>query len=203
VPVPRLEDVDPWDTLVCAVDTVEARWSIQRRAGGATIISLAVHDLLYSVLRVVPSGRCLLCKHPYDPELAMTQRAARWGVPLETVREWTAAGRMVVAEMIDLLARTQAKPASAFGELLGVPFTETPRLPECGSKSLRADVPSQAPVLPLATTAVAAIGAAEVVKHSSGLAPLDNWLTHDLPRNPSGPWSNSRRPHDECDHGVR
>lgn len=192
----------PWDTLVSAVDTVEARWSIQRRADGATIIDLAVHDLLYSVLRVVPGGRCLLCKHPYDPELATTQRAARWGVPLETVREWTVAGRMVDAEMIDLLARTQGKSASAFGDLLGVPFTETPRLLECGSTSMRADVPSQAPVLPLATTAVAAIGAAEVIKHFSGLAPLDNWLAHDLRRNPSGPWSKSRRPVEECDHGV-
>lgn len=66
-----------------------------------------------------------------------------------------------------------------FADLLGMQFMDTPTLLECGSTSLRADVPSQAPILPLATTAVAVVAASEVIKSSVGLAPLDNWLAHD------------------------
>jgi len=192
-------DTHPWGTLISAVDTIESRWQIQSRArDDATIIDLAVNDLLYSVLRVVPGGRCLYCKHPHDPDLAVKQRALRWGVPLETIRDWTAANKPVDREMLDILGRTQGQDASAFIELLGVPFSETPRLLECGSTSLRADIPSQAPVLPLAISAVAVVGAAEVVKQFAAMPPLDNWLAHDLRRKPAGPWSKYRGPVEGC-----
>lgn len=194
-------DSHPWDTVLSAVDTVEARWAIQRRVlPGATIIDLAVDDLLYAALRVAPGGWCLFCKHPYDPDLAIKQRALRWGVPLGTVREWTEAGKVVDAEMLQTLALTQGKPPSAFSELLGVPFTDTPRLIECGSTALRADVPGQTPILPLATSAAAVIGASELIKHATGRPGLDNWLAHDLRRNPAGPWQKRRGPLRDCPH---
>ena len=162
-------DTHPWATLISAVDTIEARWQIHRRAPDhATIIDLAVYDLLYSVLRVTPGGRCLFCKHPHDPDLAVKQRALRWGVPLETIRDWTATNKPVDDAMLKILCRTQGRDAAVFNELLGLPFSETPRLLECGSTSLRADIPSQAPVLPLATSAVAVAGAAEIIKHITG-----------------------------------
>jgi ThiF family len=197
-------DTHHWGTLVSAVDTIEARWQIQRRArADAVIIDLAVDDLLYSVLRVTPSGRCLFCKHPYDPDLAVKQRALRWGVPLETIRDWTATGRPVDHEMLQTLCRTQGQDPAAFIELLGVPFSETPRLLECGSTSLRADVPSQAPVLPLATSAVAVVGAAEIIKQVTGMPGLDNWLAHDLRRKPAGPWTKHRGPLGRCPNHDR
>ena len=192
-------DAHPWGTLISAVDTVEARWQIQRRASGqAIILDLAVDDLLYSVLRVTPGGRCLFCKHPYDPDLAVRQRALRWGVPLETIRGWTATDKPVDHVMLEILGRTQGKYPEAFNDLLGMPFSETPRLLECGSTSLRADVPSQAPILPLATSAVAVAGAAEVIKHLTGARGLDNWLGHDLRRNPTEPWTKHRGPLRDC-----
>jgi molybdopterin/thiamine biosynthesis adenylyltransferase len=193
-------DAHPWGRLVSAVDTIEARWQIQRRArDDAEIIDLAVDDLLYSVLRVTPGGRCLFCKHPYDPDLAVKQRALRWGVPLETIRDWTVTDKPVDHGMLETLCRTQGQDRSAFIELLGVPFSETPRLLECGTTSLRADVPSQAPVLPLATSAAAAVvGAAEVIKHVTGMPRLDNWLAHDLRRRAAGPWSKHRGPVGGC-----
>ncbi|MDF1597275.1 MAG: ThiF family adenylyltransferase [Acidimicrobiia bacterium] len=194
-------DRHPWSTVVSAVDTVEARWQIQQRTrSDAVIIDLAVNDLLYSVLRVVPGGRCLFCKHPFDPDLAVNQRALRWGVPLVTIKEWSSANRPVDEAMIRSLAHTQNRPPEDFDDLLGILFTNTPALLECGSTSLRADVPSQAPILPLATTAVAIVGAAEVIKHVIGLPPLDNWLAHDLRRNPTGPWSTYRAPIQDCPH---
>jgi hypothetical protein len=194
-------DSHPWDTIISAVDTIEARWAIQRRVrDSASIIDLAVDDLLYAGLRVVPGGRCLFCKHPYDPDLAIKQRALRWGVPLDTVREWTAAGKVVDPEMLENLGRTQGKPPSAFDELLGQPFTDTPRLIECGSTALRADVPGQTPILPLATSAAAVVGASELIKHAAGMPGLNNWLAHDLRRNPAGPWLKHREPLRGCPH---
>lgn len=194
-------DRHPWRVLISAVDTIEARWQIQRRAHtDSTIIDIAVNDLLYAVLRVTPGGRCLFCKHPEDPDLEIKQRAARWGVPLDTIWEWTTSHRRVDREMVEILARTQGQSPDTFVELVGVPFSDTPRLLECGSTSLRADVPSQAPVLPLATSAVAVVGAAEIIKHVTGMAPLDNSLAHDLRRNPTGPWLKHRGPIDGCPH---
>jgi len=192
-------DSHPWDTMISAVDTVEARWAIQRRAAaGATIIDLAVDDLLYAALRVTPGGWCLFCKHPYDPDLAIKQRALRWGVPLDTVRDWTAADKAVDLQMLEILGRTQGKPVSAFSDLLGVPFTDTPRLIECGSTTLQADVPGQTPILPLATSAAAVIGASELIKQATGRSGLDNWLAHDMRRNPESPWRKHRDPLRGC-----
>jgi molybdopterin/thiamine biosynthesis adenylyltransferase len=189
----------PWGALVSSVDTIEARWSIQRRAQeGAIIVDLAVDDLLYSVLRVKPGGRCLFCKHPCDPDLAVKQRALRWGISIETVRDWTVAEKPVDREMLEILGRTQGQEPATFYELLGVPFGETPRILECGSTSLRADIPSQAPVLPLATSAVAVVGAAEIIKHMAGIPALDNWLAHDLRRRPAAPWVKHRGPVGGC-----
>jgi molybdopterin/thiamine biosynthesis adenylyltransferase len=194
-------DSHPWDTMISAVDTVESRWAIQRRAvAGAAIIDLAVDDLLYAALRVTPGGWCLFCKHPYDPDLAIKQRALRWGVPLDTVRDWTAADKAVDLQMLETLGRTQGQPAAAFGELLGVPFTDTPRLIECGSTTLQADVPGQTPILPLATSAAAVIGASELIKQATGRPGLDNWLAHDMRRNPEGPWRKRREPLRGCPH---
>lgn len=194
-------DSHPWDTIVSAVDTVEARWQIQRRcADTATIIDLAVDDLLYSVLRVTPGGRCLFCKHPFDPDMGIKQRALRWGVPLDAIREWTATDTPVDEAMLQTLAETQGRDRTEFQELLGVPFRETPALLECGATSLRADVPSQAPVLPLATGAAAAIGAAELIKNTADMTPLDNWLAHDLRRSPTDAWTKHRNPLRDCPH---
>lgn len=202
-PWEQLDD-HPWGTIISAVDTVEARWQLQRRARhDATIIDLAVNDMLYSVLRVTPGGRCLFCKHPYDPDLAVKQRALRWGVPIGAIRDWSDADKLVDREMVEKLCQTQGKATGAFGELVGVPFSETPRLLECGLTSLRADVPSQAPVLPLATTAVAVVGAAEVIKLATGIPKLDNWLAHDMRRNPTGPWIKHRGPVRTCPHHDR
>lgn len=192
-------DAHPWQTVVSAVDTIESRWQIQRRShSDATIIDLGVDDLLYSVLRVTPGGRCLFCKHPYDPDLDLKQRALRWGVSLDVIRDWTSSERPVDDDMIQSLSRTQGRQREDFADLLGVRFSQTPALLECGSTALRADVPSQAPILPLATTAVAVVGAAEVIKQAVGLPTLDNWLAHDLRRNPAGPWRKHREPIAGC-----
>lgn len=45
----------------------------------------------YNVIRVIPGGWCLQCKHPFDPDHDLKQRAARWGVDVGTVR----AGRAI------------------------------------------------------------------------------------------------------------
>lgn len=192
-------DEYPWSFLISAVDTIEARWNIQWRAReDVTIIDLAVDDLLYNVMRLSPQGRCLLCKHPYDPKLAVKQRALRWGVGLDTVETWQSENTVVNQEMITGLARTQGRSVDAFNTLVGMPFRDTPQLLECGSTPLRTDVPSQMPILPLATTAVAVAGAAEVIKHIAQLPTLDNHLAHDLRRNPTGPWCKHRRARPDC-----
>jgi hypothetical protein len=192
----------PWSFVVSAVDTVESRWQIQTRAApSAVVVDLAVDDLLYSVLRYGGSrDRCMYCKHPFDPDLAVKQRALRWGVSPRTVEQWTTANWSVDSDMIHVLARTQNRTPEEFADLLGMPFKNTPALLECGSTALRADVPSQAAILPLATTAVAIIGAAEAIKTAADLPALDNWLAHDLRRNPTGPWCRHRGPVATCPH---
>ncbi|MGH2597631.1 MAG: hypothetical protein ACRDH7_16970 [Actinomycetota bacterium] len=71
----ELLDAHPWPFLLATVDTVEARWAIQRRSlTGAEILDAAVLDLLYGLVRVVEGGWCLECKHPYDPDLPLKQR---------------------------------------------------------------------------------------------------------------------------------
>ena len=182
-------DAHPWGLVLSAVDTVEARWAIQDRCRpDAAILDGAVMGLLYAILRVVPGGWCLECKHPYDPNLALKQRAARWGQSIETIRTWTSADQLVTTSMLAALARTQNRPVERYAALHGVPFNDTPRLTECGETALRTDVPSQAPMLPVATTPIGALLAAEVAKHHAAAdAHPSNWLAHDLLRAPARP----------------
>lgn len=191
----------PWTTLISTVDTVETRWQIQRRAvAGAEILDAAVLDLLYTVLRVVPGGWCLECKHPFDPLLPLKQRSARWGVPLETAQQWEVDDVVVTAEMIERLAQVQGIRAEMYAILDGKRWNEVTEIIECGETRLRADVPSQAPVLPLATTAAGVVLAAEVAKRE--IAPerqLQNWLAHDLGRTPKpGMLSRFRQRREDC-----
>ena len=193
---PTLHPVDwqmlvehPWPFLLSTVDTVPARWQIQRRAiAGAEILDAAVNDLFYNVIRVAPGGWCLECKHPFDPDYDLKQRGARWGVDFETVRAWTTENVAVNTEMITRLAETQGKESDEYAALDGRPFRDIPMLTECGETRLRTDMPGQAPVLPLATTPVGVVLAAEIAKRS--VAPdarLANWLGHYLDRAPQRP----------------
>ena len=181
-----------------SVDTVEARWSIQARsATGTTILDGAVMGLLDSIMRVVPGGWCLECKHPYDPDLAVKQRAARWGQSVETILRLDG-HRAARHPEHDHRAGADPEPASPvdFASLEGVPFDDTPRMTECGATPTRTDVPSRAPVLPVATTPVGVLLAAEIAKHYAARdAALTNWLAHDLARSPNVPRiSGVRRP---------
>lgn len=189
-----------WPFLLSTVDTVEARWAIQRRAvAGAEILDGAVFDLLYSLLRVVPGGRCLECAHPYDAELPLKQRAARWGQNLDTVRAWWTANVTISAEMVSRLEKTQGRLPGQYGELEGERFRDVTDRTECGETPLRTTVPSQAPVLPVTTTPVGVLLAAEIAKRSvAPAASLTNWLAHDLARSPSEPWLKWRRAHSGC-----
>jgi molybdopterin/thiamine biosynthesis adenylyltransferase len=182
-------DAPQWPFLLSTVDTVPARWNIQRRAAaGAEILDAAVNDLFYNVIRVTPGGWCLECKHRFDPDYDLKQRAARWGVDVDTVRTWTNANVAVTAEMIAVLAETQGKGADEYLELEGKAFRDVALLTECGETRLRTDVPSQAPVLPLATTAAGVILAAEIAKRfMAPEAHLCNWLGHFLDRAPERP----------------
>jgi hypothetical protein len=182
-------DARPWSLALATVDTVPARWAIQRRAAaGAEILDAAVNDLLYGLLRVVPGGWCLECKHPYDPDYVLKERAARWGQEIETVRSWTRQNVAVRVDMIARLAEVQNRDPAEYAGLEGTRFDEVPALTECGETTLRTDVPSQAPVLPLATTPAGVMLAAEVAKHfTAPEAQLANWLGHDLARRPERP----------------
>ncbi|HEV8634129.1 MAG TPA: ThiF family adenylyltransferase, partial [Chloroflexota bacterium] len=183
---PRLEPAPwhavagPWDIVICAVDTPEARWDVQRSCP-RLIIEAGVMGLLYSVLRVVPGGWCLECKIPRDPDLTWKRRALRWGLTVEEIRRRFAGRVPVTAEDLARLADVQGRPAQDFAALLGRPFDELPSLTECGETPLSLSVPSQAPVLPLVTTAAGVVVAAEVVKEVTGVgAPLHNVFDHDL-----------------------
>lgn len=189
----------PWGRVISTVDTVEARWNIQRRAKPQSeIVDAAVMDLLYSVLRVVPQGWCLECKHPYDPDLPLKQRAARWGVEVEEVQIWERDDVEVTEEMVNRLSQIQGKDVHEYEELVGKRFRDVPRLTECGETLLRTDIPSQAPVLPLATTAAGVVLAAEIAKmHAIPEAGLSNWLAHDL-SNPERAWTKFRPTNPRC-----
>ena len=127
-------------------------------------------------------------KHPYDPDYDLKERAARWGEELETVRAWTRDNVPVTARMVARLAEVQNREAADYAELEGVSFADVPALTECGETKLRTDAPSQAPVLPLATTPAGIILAAEVAKHFvAPEAQLMNWLAHDPGRRPDRP----------------
>ncbi len=173
---------------------------IQRRSVvGAEILDGAVFDLLYGLLRVVPGGKCLECKHPYDPELSVKQRAQRWSQDLDTVRGWMAENVTVTREMVVHLAEVQGKAPEEYADLEGVPFVDVAWRTECGETALRTDVPSQAPVLPLATTPVGVLLAAEVAKRRiAPEAQLNNSLAHDLARSPERPRVKWRPPHHTC-----
>lgn len=193
----------PWSILLSTVDTVETRWAIQRRSSpGAHILDGAVLDMLYAIFRVTPGGRCLECVHPYDPALPGKQLAARWGQTIETIDDWTRRDVIVSSNMIRQLAITQNRTAESYADLERMRFTETRGLiEECGSTKLRADVPSQAPVLPIATTPVGVLLAGEVVKHFvAPEASLANWLAHDMRRNPDRPKLRQRPPRSGCPH---
>jgi molybdopterin/thiamine biosynthesis adenylyltransferase len=172
----------PWPKIISTVDTIEARWNIQRRAQkGAGIVDAAVNGLYYGLLRVIEDGWCLECKHPYDPEHAIKARAKRWGQPLEVIRECEAENIMISPAMVQRMAEFQRRPAETWDELIGMPFGDAPRLTECGDTPLRTDVPSAAPVLPIATTAAGVMLAGEVIKDSiAPEASLTNWWGHDL-----------------------
>jgi molybdopterin/thiamine biosynthesis adenylyltransferase len=193
-------DAHPWPFLLSTVDTVDARWTIQERAvAGAEILDGAVLGLLHSLLRVVPGGRCLECTHPYDPELPLKQRAGRWGVSLDTVRMWWAENVPVTREMLTQLESTQGKMAGHYDEIEGERFRDVTDRLECGETPLRTDVPSQAPVLPVSTTPVGVLLAAEIAKRTiAPEAQLMNWLAHDLGRSPAQPWLKWRKAHEYC-----
>jgi molybdopterin/thiamine biosynthesis adenylyltransferase len=176
----------PWDQIVSTVDTEEARWNIQTRSReGAEILDGAVNGLMYNVLRVAPGGWCLFCKHPFDPKLDVKRRAARWGEGISRIEEWIRVDEPVSWAMVKQMATIRGRPAEDYATLVGHGFRAVPELTECGETPLRTDVPSQAPVLPMATTAVGTVLAAEIAK--GRWAPeyrLDNWLAHDLARAP-------------------
>lgn len=183
---PRLEPspwhtvAGPWGTVICTVDTPEARWDVQR-SRPRLIIEGGVVGLLYSVLRVVPGGWCLECKVPRDPDITWKRRALRWGLPVEDVRRRFAEGIPVTAEDLARLADVQGRQVEDFAPLLGKLFNELPSLTECGETPLSLRVPSQAPVLPLVTSAAGIVLAAEAVKEVTGLGtPLHNVFDHDL-----------------------
>jgi hypothetical protein len=132
-------------------------------------------------LRVVPGGWCLECKHPPDPEVTWKRRAQRWGLSLEDVKRRHRDGIGVSEADVKRLGAVQNRPVEDFEDLLGVPFDEVPALTECGKTPLSLVVPSQAPVLPLATTAAGIVVAAEVIKEAIGVGvELCNYFEHDL-----------------------
>jgi hypothetical protein len=173
--VPRV-----WQTVLATVDTPEARWDVQR-SRPVTILEAGVMGLLYGVLRVIPGGWCLECKHPPDPELTWKRRALRWGMSVEAIKQKYYAQTPVAPEDIERTAHVQNRAANEFQALIGVPFDQVPALTECGETALSLAVPSQAPVLPMSTTAAGIVLAGEVVKDLTGHGvPLHNYLVHDL-----------------------
>jgi hypothetical protein len=196
----ELVDSPDWSLVLSTVDTVEARWNIQRRLPSSSLIlDAAVRDLEAVMMRVVPGGRCLECVHPYDAELPLKYRAQRWGVEVEEIRRWTAENVVVTREMVDRLARIQNRDSADYEALVGIRFGEVPNLTECGETPLRTDIPSQAPVLPIATTHVGVLLAAEIAKHFKFReSALSNWLAHNLAAGPNRPIVKWRPPVASC-----
>jgi hypothetical protein len=170
----------PWDLVLATVDTPEARWDVQR-SGPKRILEAGVMGLLFAVLRVVPGGWCLECKHPPDPDVTWKRRGLRWGLNVEEVKLKYNNCSPISADDLKRLADVQNRPVGELQALLGVPFDEAPALTECGQSALSLAVPSQAPVLPMATTAAGIVLAAEIVKDATGIgSPLNNYLVQDL-----------------------
>lgn len=144
-----------------------------------------IGGMLYGVLRVVPGGWCLECKHPYDAEAVWKQRAARWGLGVNDIKQRFDTRQPVTRHDIARLADIQGRSVESLLDLAGIPFDQVPSLTECGETPLSLKVPSQAPVLPLGTTAAGIVLAAEVVKEMAGVGrTLSNYFTHDLRRMP-------------------
>lgn len=180
-PFPWHEAQGPWRRVLCAVDTPEARWEVQRSAPDEIVEAGTVNGTLYAALRLVPGGWCLECKHLRDPELMWKRRSQRWGLPIDEIRRRYAAKTPITNEDLERLSEVQGRPAGDFRELLAVPFDQAPALTECGETPLSLHVPSQAAVLPIATTAVGVVLAAEAAKSLTGLGtPLSNYFVHDL-----------------------
>ncbi|HEV8683417.1 MAG TPA: hypothetical protein VGS09_11700 [Actinomycetota bacterium] len=169
-----------WGTVLCTVDTPDARWDVQR-SGPRVILEAGVAGTLYAILRVVAGGWCMECKHPPDPGLTWKRRALRWGLSVEEVKRRSAASVPVARADLERLAWVQNRSIEDFLDLEGMPFDQVPALTECGETPLALAVPSQAPVLPLATTAAGIGLAAEVVKDLTGVGQrLLNYFAHDL-----------------------
>lgn len=170
-----------WGTVVAAVDTLEGRWAVQADHPPVVLDAGVIDGTLYAILRVLPNGWCLQCKHPKDPELTWRRRALRWGITVEECKRLYATRAPTTRVQLERLAEVQNRPLDTFLPLEGVPFDEVPALTECGETPLALAVPSQAPVLPLATTAAGIALAAEVVKDAMGVgAVLRNYFVHDL-----------------------
>lgn len=167
--------------IVATVDSPEGRWDVQRSRADETLEAGVALGTLYAVLRVVDGGWCLECKHPSDPEVTWRKRARRWGTSVADVKRRYVARSCVTREDVEQLARVQNRSVASLAELEGVPFDEVPALTECGEGPLSLRVPSQAPVLPFATTAAGVVLAAELVKSLTGLGSrLNNFFAHDL-----------------------
>ncbi len=185
-----------WEIVLCTVDTPEARRDVQR-SSPSTVLDAGVVGMIYTVLRLVPGGWCLECKHPPDPDVTWKRRASMWGVATEEMRQ-RFRDRTIIAEGdIERLALVQGRPAADFLPLVGQRFDEVPSITECGETPLSLVVPSQAPVLPLTTTAAGLVLAAEVAKELTGIGPpIRNHFAHDLRHRPreSGLRFRPRRP---------
>lgn len=180
LPVHWHEAQRDWRIVISTVDTPEARRDVQR-SHPSLILDGGVIGTIYGVLRVMAGGWCLGCKHPFDPEVTWKRRALHWGLTPADVK-MRHRDRIPISEVdIERLSAVQGKPIETFDSLVGVPFDEAPTLTECGETPLLLDFPSQAPVLPMATTAAGIVIAAEVVKELNGLgSQLKNYITQDL-----------------------
>ena len=188
-----------WGLVLSTVDTPEAKRDVQRSRPEAILDAGVIGGMLYGVLRVIPGGWCLECKHPYDPETMWNQRAARWGLGVDEVKRRYLTRELVTRQDIEHLADVQGRSVASLLELEGVPFDQIPSLTECGETPLSLQVPSQSPVLPLGTTAAGIVLAAEVVKQMTGVGRrLSNYFTHDLRRLPRSVDQRFRRKRQDC-----
>lgn len=167
--------------VVSTVDTPEARWTIQRDYP-PVILDAAVVETIYTLLRVYPGrGRCLGCKHPYDPDITWKRRSQKWGKSVDEVRQLYENRTPVTRDDVARLAHVQGQAVENFAELVGIPFNQVPAMTECGNTRFNLRVPSQEATLPFVTTMAGILVAAELVKDQ--YAPnyqLYNWFEHNL-----------------------
>ena len=176
------------DLVIATVDTLEGRFAIQRDARNV-ILEAGVDGYTYTVLRVVPGGRCICCKMP--PDAVDRRAAANWGVSIEECRRRTAENAIITREDIAQLAQIQDKPAEEYVDLLHRPWNEAAPPLECGDARI---TPQQVGTIPMATTAAGIVIAAETAKHFAGVGtPLDNSFDHNLLHAP-GPRNHKHRP---------